>query len=105
MVTSSACAATSGSWYSPYDGATWTAASDVDIDHVVPLSEAWRSRASNWTNANRKSFANDLTRPQFLTRQEAKPQVAAAFSPIELAGFRMLGIRQVMRLDIVPATS
>lgn len=35
--TSSACAATSGTWYSDYDGATWTAASDVDIDHIVPL--------------------------------------------------------------------
>lgn len=37
VVTSSTCAATSGTWYSDYDGATWTAASDVDIDHVVPL--------------------------------------------------------------------
>lgn len=44
VVTSSACAATSGSWFSPYDGATWTAASDVDIDHVVPLSNAWKVR-------------------------------------------------------------
>lgn len=35
--TSSACAATSGTWYSDYDGATWSAASDVDIDHIVPL--------------------------------------------------------------------
>jgi hypothetical protein len=42
VVTSSSCAATSGSWYSPYDGATWTAASDVDIDHLVPLSNAWK---------------------------------------------------------------
>ena len=25
----------SGTWVSPYDGATWTAASDVDIDHLV----------------------------------------------------------------------
>ncbi|GAB2867585.1 HNH endonuclease family protein [Actinocorallia aurea] len=64
VVTSSACAATSGSWYSPYDGATWTAASDVDIDHMVPLAEAWRSGASAWTTAKRQSFANDLTRPQ-----------------------------------------
>jgi deazaflavin-dependent oxidoreductase (nitroreductase family) len=47
----------------------------------------------------------DLARPRFLTRQEARPQVAAAFGPIERAGFRMLGIRQVMRLDIVPAKS
>jgi hypothetical protein len=43
----SACASTSGRWYSPYDGATWTAASDVDIDHIVPLAEAWRSGANS----------------------------------------------------------
>ena len=66
VVTSSACAATSGSWRSPYDGATWTAASDVDIDHVVPLAEAWRSGASAWTTSKRQSFANDLTRPQLI---------------------------------------
>ena len=66
VVTSSACAATSGSWYSPYDGATWTAASDVDIDHIVPLAEAWRSGANSWTTSRRQSFANDLTRPQLI---------------------------------------
>src|SRR5690349_5932486 len=66
VVVSSACAATSGSWYSPYDGATWTAAGDLDIDHVVPLAEAWRSGASAWTTAKRQSFANDLTRPQLI---------------------------------------
>ncbi|GLP66775.1 MULTISPECIES: HNH endonuclease family protein [unclassified Streptomyces] len=66
VVTDSACAATSGSWYSPYDGATWTAASDVDIDHLVPLAEAWDSGASAWTTARRQSFANDVTRPQLL---------------------------------------
>ncbi|GGN06607.1 hypothetical protein FHR83_002321 [Actinoplanes campanulatus] len=66
VVTSSACAATSGTWYSPYDGATWTAASDVDIDHVVPLAEAWRSGANAWTTSKRQSFANDLTRPQLI---------------------------------------
>ncbi|MGW4228912.1 HNH endonuclease family protein [Streptomyces sp. NPDC004980] len=66
VVQDSACAATSGSWYSPYDGATWSAASDVDIDHMVPLAEAWRSGASSWTTAQRQSFANDLTRPQLI---------------------------------------
>ena len=62
----SSCAAVSGSWYSQYDGATWTAASDLDIDHMVPLAEAWRSGASGWTTAERQSFANDLTRPQLI---------------------------------------
>ncbi|MFY1623850.1 HNH endonuclease family protein [Micromonospora sp. WMMD723] len=66
VVTDSSCAATSGSWYSPYDGATWAAASDLDIDHVVPLAEAWRSGASGWTTSQRQSFANDLTRPQLI---------------------------------------
>ncbi|KAH6990458.1 bacterial-type extracellular deoxyribonuclease [Ilyonectria robusta] len=64
VVTNSACASTSGSWYSPYDGATWTAASDVDIDHMVPLQNAWISGAAAWTTAKRTLFANDITRPQ-----------------------------------------
>ncbi|MEV3885839.1 HNH endonuclease family protein [Streptomyces griseoincarnatus] len=66
VVTDSACASTSGSWYSPYDGATWSAASDVDIDHVVPLAEAWDSGAGSWTTSRRQAFANDLTRPQLI---------------------------------------
>ncbi|MFI6204863.1 HNH endonuclease family protein [Streptomyces sp. NPDC051041] len=66
VVQDSACAAVSGSWYSPYDGATWTAASDLDIDHLVPLAEAWDSGADGWTTSRRQAFANDLTRPQLI---------------------------------------
>jgi hypothetical protein len=44
VVTDSSCVSTSGSWFSPYDGATWSLASDVDIDHMVPLSNAWKVR-------------------------------------------------------------
>jgi len=66
VVQDSSCAATSGSWFSPYDGATWTAASDVDIDHMVPLSNAWKSGAASWTTSRRQSFANDLTNPQLI---------------------------------------
>lgn len=66
VVTDSYCAATSGSWYSPYDGATWTLASDVDIDHVVPLAAAWRTGASSWTTSQRQAFANDLSYPQLI---------------------------------------
>jgi Protein of unknown function (DUF1524) len=66
VTVNSSCAATSGSWYSPYDGATWSAAADVDIDHIVPLAEAWRSGASGWTTSRRQDFANDLSRPQLI---------------------------------------
>lgn len=64
VVTNSSCAAVSGSWYSPYDGATWTAASDVDIDHMIPLAEAWASGAWSWTTSRRQQFANDLGGPE-----------------------------------------
>ena len=66
VVVNSACSATSGSWFSPYDGATWTAASDLDIDHVVPLKNAWISGAWAWTTSKRESYANDLTDPQLI---------------------------------------
>lgn len=66
VVVNSSCAAVSGSWYSPYDGATWRAASDVDIDHVVPLHNAWRTGASSWTLAKRQAFANDRYHPQLI---------------------------------------
>lgn len=58
--TSRHCTVTKGSWYSAYDGATWTNPSDVDIDHVVALKEAWESGARTWSATNRSRFANDL---------------------------------------------
>jgi hypothetical protein len=66
VVTNSSCAAVSGSWFSPYDGATWSLASDVDIDHIVPLAAAWRTGASSWTTSRRQQFANDLSGPQLI---------------------------------------
>ncbi|RBM16770.1 hypothetical protein DI005_24525 [Prauserella sp. PE36] len=60
------CYPTSGRWYSYYDGAVWYQASDLDIDHIVPLAEAWRSGASHWTTSKRQSFANDLNGPQLI---------------------------------------
>ncbi|MEU2793441.1 HNH endonuclease family protein [Streptomyces sp. NPDC007100] len=64
--TDAKCAATSGTWKSAYDDGVWTKASDVDIDHVVPLSEAWKSGASKWTTERRKELANDLTHSQLI---------------------------------------
>ncbi|MCP2168655.1 HNH endonuclease family protein [Goodfellowiella coeruleoviolacea] len=58
------CKATAGEWTSPYDGETWTNAADVDIDHMVPLANAWRSGAADWTDEQRQKFANDLDHHQ-----------------------------------------
>ncbi|MFD9112381.1 hypothetical protein [Streptomyces bottropensis] len=40
------CRAVSGAWVSVYDDETFTDAGDVDIDHMVPLANAWRSGAA-----------------------------------------------------------
>ena len=50
----------SGSWRSAYDAVTTTAATSFDIDHVVPLKEAWDSGAWDWPAARRQAYANDL---------------------------------------------
>ncbi|MFJ4518922.1 HNH endonuclease family protein [Streptomyces sp. NPDC088770] len=60
------CRAVSGRWTSAYDDKKFTNASDLDIDHMVPLANAWRSGASEWSQEKRKAFANDLTHPQLL---------------------------------------
>lgn len=54
------CTLTGGKWYSYYDARTWTDKSDLDVDHLVPLAEAWDSGASGWTAAQRQEYANDL---------------------------------------------
>jgi hypothetical protein len=64
VVVNSSCAPTSGSWFSPYDGATWTNPADVDIDHMVPLAEAWASGAWAWSTSQRQTYANDLGGPE-----------------------------------------
>jgi hypothetical protein len=55
------CKVIAGDWYSPYDGASWENPSDVDIDHVVALKEAWDSGAWKWSSEHRRAFANDLS--------------------------------------------
>ncbi|MFM7773091.1 MAG: HNH endonuclease family protein [Acidimicrobiaceae bacterium] len=55
------CYVVAGDWYSKYDGKTLSDRSDVDIDHVVALKEAWDSGAWAWSMSQRQAFANDLT--------------------------------------------
>jgi hypothetical protein len=49
-----------GKWYSVYDGVTVTNFSALDVDHMVPLAEAWDSGASKWDDARRQVYANDM---------------------------------------------
>jgi len=60
------CKLTGGKWLSAYDGKTITNAPQLDVDHMVPLAEAWRSGAWKWTAAQRQAFANDLENSEAL---------------------------------------
>lgn len=64
--TDAACRAVSGTWTSPYDGKTYTQGIKLQIDHVVPLGNAWGAGAWSWTDARRQAFANDLSDPELL---------------------------------------
>ncbi|MGC5029278.1 HNH endonuclease family protein [Micromonospora sp. DT229] len=59
----SGCNVVGGQWESVYDGRSFTDPSQVDIDHMVPLANAWRSGADEWDDTKRGDFANDLDRP------------------------------------------
>lgn len=60
------CKVVAGDWFSAYDGLTFSDPSELDIDHVVALAEAWDSGASGWDASRRRAFANDLAHPEAL---------------------------------------
>ena len=62
----SSCSLSGGRWYSYYDRRTWTDRGRIDIDHLVPLAEAWDSGARTWTAGTRERYANDLGDPRTL---------------------------------------
>ncbi|WP_405148693.1 HNH endonuclease family protein [Sphaerisporangium sp. NBC_01403] len=79
----SECRAIAGSWHSEYDGKQLTAAGQVDIDHMVPLANAWRSGADAWSTAKRKEFANDLASPQLIAMSAASNRAKGDQSPAQ----------------------
>lgn len=104
VVVNSACVPQSGSWISPYDNAVFTNASKLDIDHMVPLKNAWivsliytlpitrfqhritythnqQSGAADWTADKREAFANDITIPQLWAVSASSNRSKADKSP------------------------
>jgi hypothetical protein len=56
----SGCSLSGGRWFSYYDRVSWTDTGRIDIDHLVPLAEAWDSGARGWSTRTRQRYANDL---------------------------------------------
>lgn len=67
-------------------------AGKLDIDHVVPLAEAWDSDASEWSAQRRQAYANDLDSERSLetvtarsNRQKSDQDPATWWVPSEQA--------------------
>ena len=67
----------SGTWCSAYDGIVYTVPGDLDVDHMVPLAEAWDSGAGNWSKDQREVFANDNTHTYGAGGLQLIPVIAA----------------------------
>lgn len=74
----SGCKLEGGSWILAYSGQSATSPTEIEIDHVVALAEAWRSGAWAWTDASRREFANDLGAPYALVPTDTASNQAKA---------------------------
>lgn len=106
------CTLVGGRWWSLYDERTFTNASEIDIDHVVALKEAWDSGAHAWSAARRQAFANELRVPWALIAVSASsnrsksdrdpaqwlPPAAAARCPY-LAAWMAVKVRFALTID------
>lgn len=63
LAVSGRCTISGGIWHSYYDDTDVQGARSLDIDHMVPLAEAWDSGASTWSAQERQDYANDLGVP------------------------------------------
>lgn len=66
---SGGCEVSAGRWVTSWDNRVHPSASTLQIDHTVPVHEAWGSGAKYWSQARRVAFLNDLGDPRSLTAQ------------------------------------
>ncbi|MDO6441561.1 HNH endonuclease family protein [Marinobacter sp. 2_MG-2023] len=59
FATDKRCRVVTGRWVSSFTNQVIQNASDIDIDHVVPLAWSWGRGATQWSSEKRERFAND----------------------------------------------
>ena len=104
----SGCVVGSGRWFDPYTGTTYTQPSDIDVDHVVPLANAWRSGAASWTVAKKERFANiprDVLSVEDNANQEKGDKGPEAWKPARIAYYcayskKWIGIKHYWALSV-----
>ena len=65
------CTVDTGLWVGPWGGRTFTQASQVDIDHHVPLYNAHISGGHAWNRNRKRAYANDLALASALQATES----------------------------------
>lgn len=53
------CVVHSGQWKSKYTNKMYYLASDLEVDHIIPLKYAWENGADRWSDSQRIAFYND----------------------------------------------
>jgi len=113
---SSGCVFNGGKWISPYDGLATNDYATLDIDHMVPLSEAWRSGAWKWSPAQREAYANDLTDSRTLVavtaslnRQKSDQDPSTWLPPVDkctyVSNWIAIKVRYSLTVDTVEANA
>ena len=70
------CTVASGFWLDRYTGETITDPSDLAIDHTVPLANAFDWGAWNWSEDEKRRYANDLTHEEHLIAVSSSAKLA-----------------------------
>ena len=102
------CRVTHGQWVSYFTGKRIYKASDIDIDHVVPLRWSWDYGARDWDRDKRIRFANDpmnlIVVEDHLNRQKGAKDIAEWLPPSNQCQYILRFIRVIKSYDMaVPA--
>lgn len=91
--TTDGCKVSGGDFTDPYSGESFHVTcrvgsgcvSSFDVDHAVPLSDAWQKGAQYWTKAKREQIANDplnlVVTTAHLNRQKSDSDAASWLPP------------------------
>ena len=52
------CSVSTGKWFDNYTGQYYYNASEIEIDHFIPLKNAHQSGGFNWSSTKKEEFAN-----------------------------------------------
>ena len=103
------CRVVTGRWISPFTGNVIQNASDIDIDHLVPLAWAWRRGAGEWSREKRERFANDpvnLLPVELSLNRQKGAQGPDEWLPLSAqCGYVARFLRVVKRYDLKPSPS